>query len=571
MTYVERTNITSPLGYTSQANYEAICMGRTALSSHQLDGLPTPFMGSLFSLEDWAELRIGGYSRFEALAIRSIAEAIEDLTIDDSHTLLILSSTKGNIEYLASREVRAEDLSLSESAKRIAKYFGLKAEPLVVCNACISGVAAQVTAMRLLERDHWERIIVTGVDVQSAFICSGFQSFKALSETPCQPFDKDRQGLNLGEAAATIVFTRKAEGANWTLQDGVIRNDATHISAPSRTAEGAYRVLRYLTSGQSRPSLLSVHGTGTPYNDEMESIAIARAHLTDLPIMATKGYYGHTMGAAGVLETILSFYALDQGRIPGIAGYHTQGVSQSLNLSSEARPIEGASFLKIISGFGGCNAGVRYQRISEEKAIPPSCCLTANTLLKTIHTLHLTECSLTIDGRAIGIKSSGRELLSSLYRTHVGDYPKFFKMDLLGRLAFIATELLLRAEHEAMPEKQSFPGEESRAIVFFNHSSSIMSDRAHQESLAPGEAYSPHPSIFVYTLPNITTGEVAIRHRLQSETSFFIMQEKDPQRMQHLASTVLADRCVDSLIYGWVEAESDDSFEADLYLAQRLR
>jgi 3-oxoacyl-[acyl-carrier-protein] synthase-1 len=181
-----------------------------------------------------------------------------------------------------------------------------------------------------------------GCDLQSRFIVSGFQAFKALSSEPCTPFDTNRKGLNLGEAAATIVYTTEPTDS-WRLVAGSIHNDANHISAPSRTGEGAYLCLMDVTEGiqPSEIALVGVHGTGTLYNDDMERIALQRAGLEDVPMSVLKPYFGHTMGAAGVLETILC-----------------AEMAKNVKISK----CENVKIIKMLSGFGGVNAAIRIEK-----------------------------------------------------------------------------------------------------------------------------------------------------------------------------------------------------------------
>lgn len=360
-------NIYSPLGRTSEENYLAVKSGKTGLSDHgRIFGVESNVTASLiedsYIEEDWRSISDNlEYTKFEKLLILSISEALHSIDIDPRNrdVIFIISSTKGNIDYLT----RSVDSTLGTSAVKVADYFGNPNVPVVVSNACISGVAAQITAMRLLESGAYRYAIVSGCDVQSRFIISGFQSFKALSTDPCKPFDKDRKGLNLGEAAATIIYSKDNDGA-WYLLRGAIRNDANHISGPSRTGEGCYRALKSVIKGMdiNEIGLVNAHGTATAYNDEMESIAIGRAGLIDLPVNALKGYYGHTMGAAGVLETIISMKSIDDNTIIGTKGYSTTGVSNEVNISPHNRSTVASSFIKMLSGFGGCNAAILMQK-----------------------------------------------------------------------------------------------------------------------------------------------------------------------------------------------------------------
>ena len=135
---------------------------------------------------------------------------------------------------------------------------------------------------------------------------------------------------------------------------GAIRNDATHISNPAKNGEGSYLALKAVVSDGDQKSLafINAHGTATIFNDQMESVAIERAGLMDIPVNAYKGYYGHTMGAAGVLETILSMSALDA------QGYEELGVSGHISLSASHQSTSKSAFVKMLSGFGGCNAAL---------------------------------------------------------------------------------------------------------------------------------------------------------------------------------------------------------------------
>lgn len=357
-------NIISPLGSTSAENYAAVKSGKSALRRYDgLWGLPEPFVASLMNRDDDNN---GRYALFEKMIIESAQKAISDANIDaaSDRVLFILSTTKGNVFLLDKRETGfpKERVRLGMAAMQMTEYFHNPNTPLVVSNACISGVCAQIMAMRELEAGNFDYVVTVGCDVQSAFIVSGFQSFKALSPDECKPFDANRCGLNLGDAAATIIYTKKDKvGDNeWVACRGAIRNDANHISGPSRTGEGSYRALRAVL-GDLEPSKLAfvnAHGTATPYNDEMESIAIERAGLSGVPVNSLKGYYGHTMGAAGVLETIMSMQAVDDNNILATRGFETLGVTHPLDVTNKNRSTEKHAFIKLLSGFGGCNAAL---------------------------------------------------------------------------------------------------------------------------------------------------------------------------------------------------------------------
>lgn len=567
MAYIIADNIISPLGETSEENYLSVKAGRSGIRAYEPGtcNIPEGFYASLL------------FEDFETLALRSAQKAIANarLELKGKRTAFILSSTKGNIE---------ENISLADSAQRIASQLGIDSKPIVVCNACISGLSALFLGNRLIDSGLYDSAIVCGCDTPRQFILSGFQSLKALSPEPCRPFDMERMGLNLGEAAATLILSKNPiQGNSWRLGDGVIRNDAFHISTPSKTADGLYlslqRTLESFTKEISSAckqidlkehlAFINAHGTATLFNDQMESVAIGRAGLSDLPANAYKSFWGHTMGAAGILETIISMKAIDDDTILGTRGFSELGVSGEMNICAENRPTDKKGFIKMLSGFGGCNATIWAAKNPERENIALSQIEQQNREFTTTHTIRITPEEVVLDHQKLWEgnqnanekleEQEGQEhhsLLTSLYKQMIGNYPKFYKMDGLSRLGFVASEILLNAE-KGETDKE-------RAIIFFNHSSSIASDRNYKESINDKNNYFPSPSIFVYTLPNIVTGEIAIRNHFHGETSFFILPDKDERMMEEILQASCRDAQSKSFLTGWIDYEDERHFEADL-------
>ncbi len=563
MAYIIADNIISPLGETSEENYLSVKAGRSGICAYEPGtcNIPEGFYASLL------------FEDFETLALKSAQKAIANaqLELKGKRTAFILSSTKGNIE---------ENISLADSAQRIASQLEIDSQPIVVCNACISGLSALILGNRLIDSGLYDAAIVCGCDTPRQFILSGFQSLKALSPEPCRPFDMERMGLNLGEAAATLILSKNPiQGNSWRMGDGFIRNDAFHISTPSKTADGLYlslqRTLESFTKEISSTckqidlkehlAFINAHGTATLFNDQMESVAIGRAGLSDLPANAYKSFWGHTMGAAGILETIISMKAIDDNTILGAKGFSELGVSGKMNICAENRPTDKKGFIKMLSGFGGCNATIWAAKSPERENIALSQKEQQKREFTTTHTIRITPEEVILDQRKIWERKEelGRQeglehhsLLTSLYKQMIGDYPKFYKMDGLSRLGFVASEILLNAEKEETDEE--------RAIIFFNHSSSIASDRNYKESINDKDNYFPSPSIFVYTLPNIVTGEIAIRNHFHGETSFFILPDKDERMMEEILQASCRDAQSKSFLTGWIDYEDERHFEADL-------
>lgn len=560
MAYVLADNILSPLGDTSEKNYLAVKTGKSGIRAYapKSHGIPEGFMGSLVD------------QNFEALVLESVKKALSDSKVDVTRedVVFILSTTKGPIERLG--QGPDENLYLGEVAQKLASQLGIHSQPIVVCNACISGLSALILATRLLDTGKYHFAVVCGCDCPSRFIISGFQSLKALSTEPCRPFDMERFGLNLGGAAATLVLgkdipsTRNREDI-WCLGRGFVRNDAYHISAPSKVSEGLYKALSETMLGLDNENLafINAHGTATLFNDQMESVAIQRAELSKVPVNALKGYFGHTLGAAGVLETILSMKAVDDHNIIGTKGFEELGVSGKINISSENRPTDKKAFVKMLSGFGGCNATI----LAEKEGYPSHIEEGRNEIIPLVkkHGIKISPEGIELDGQPLLInEETDSGLLTAVYKQSIKDYPKYYKMDGLCRLGFVASELLLQAE-----DRERFVECDDRAIVIFNRSSSISSDKKYLDSIQDADNYFPSPSVFVYTLPNIVTGEIAIRNLYHGETSFYILPLKDRMQMNMVLETVFVDSKTNSALTGWLDYENEDHFEAELFLVEK--
>lgn len=555
MVYKIADNILSPLGETTEQNYQAVKAGRSALcrySDHWQ--LPEPFSASLFSEAQWQALAAEGLTPFEALATSSVRRALKDAAVDPARkgVVLIISTTKGNVDQLT--QETTDDLSPGASARKMARVLDFTTEPIVVCNACISGVSALLLAARLLEAGTYDVAVVCGADVQSRFVVSGFQSFHVVSSEACRPFDMERTGLSLGEAAATMILSRQPQPQAWGIVTGAVRNDAFHICSPAKDGEGACQALRQVMQGVSPSQLafINAHGTATMFNDQMESVAIERAGLSSVPVNGYKGYYGHTMGAAGVLETILSMAALDDHTILGTKGFEEAGVSGKIRLVASSEATDKQAFVKVISGFGGCNAALLVAANHISLHTPQS------TLHDKIHVL-ITPERVCVDGRDIAFTGTGKAMLTDLYKRYVGDYPKFYKMDRLSQLGFIASELLLQAEG-----RERFKDCDDRAIILFNHASSIMADRQYLSSIETPGQFFPSPSLFVYTLPNIVAGELAIRNHYHGETTFCILPERQDEVMRQVLQACCQDETTRSILGGWVDYQDDAHYVADL-------
>jgi 3-oxoacyl-[acyl-carrier-protein] synthase-1 len=232
---------------------------------------------------------------------------------------------------------------------------------VLISNACISGLTALITGKRLIESGRFKNVVVAGADLVTRFVYSGFNAFHAISNEACKPYDADRKGVTLGEAAATIILSSKGRGAIRLSGNGG-SNDANHISGPSRTgAELSMAMKRAITAAglETRHiDYISAHGTATLYNDEMEAKAINLTNLQDTPVNSLKGYFGHTLGAAGILESVIAIQSMKTGILLPTLGFTKPGVPEKIAVLSSMvkKPVKHC--LKTASGFGGCNAAI---------------------------------------------------------------------------------------------------------------------------------------------------------------------------------------------------------------------
>lgn len=564
MIYRIADNIVCPLGEGSLAVYEAMRAGKSSSCLHDGGGTGLePYFASVF--EDGFLRGEEGMTLFESLMARSVRGALEQLKshgydgLDPAsgRVLFIISTTKGNIALLRREDGFSKDsrLLLGGSADALRKSFGNPNRPVTVSNACISGLSAQIVASRQIESGKYDFVIVTGADLLCPFIISGFQSFKALSQERARSFDASRNGLNLGEAAATIIYASSGavgnigeaamlNGKYVALAGGAIANDANHISAPSRTGEGLFRTLSCLfpvLEGR-KTGLVCAHGTATAYNDAMEAAALSRASLEKVPVNSLKGYIGHTLGAAGVIETIMSMYEMCYGEILPVPDFHEIGVPVPLDVAARPRHFDGDAFIKTVSGFGGCNASAVF--VADDGIARIKACEAGDAGVKVTASVRMDV--------------SGSDV-NDIYRSSGTDYPKFFKMDMLSRLGFVAAAKLLDGKGESWDDT---------AVILANRHASLDDDVKYLATISPGDYY-PSPALFVYTLANIVAGEIAIRYGMHGETTFYIDDAFDSAAMSEEARRLIVSRRASKVVFGWIDWY-DGKGCADLSLMEKI-
>ena len=380
--YLGADNIITSLGFTTKENAGQVMNGRTGIGIMADDRLypgPVALSGIKDELLDAKVREITGkagfansFTRLEKIFILSISDALAANSADprDPRTIFVFSTTKGNIDLLESARrllFEPDRIHLWRMAEVITHFFDNPNKPVIISNACISGSAAIIAASRLIASGRYDKAVVTGGDIISGFVISGFQSFQALSPEACKPFDARRNGLSLGEGCGTVILSAAANMADHQQHTveylgGATTNDANHISGPSRDGEGLYlaitAAMKEACVSSKDIGFISAHGTATPFNDEMESLALDRAQLSHVPVNSFKGYIGHTLGASGIIETILAAFSMRNNMLFKSAGYEENGVTVPLNIITENRIQPVSHILKTASGFGGCNAAI---------------------------------------------------------------------------------------------------------------------------------------------------------------------------------------------------------------------
>ncbi len=255
----------------------------------------------------------------------------------------------------------------SNPAAVIAREFGLSGPCQTVVNACSSGTDAVAVAASWIRSGLCDVAIAGGADELARITYIGFIALMITDDSPCKPFDRNRKGLNLGEGAGMLVLEsesvrarRNRKARAFVLGYGSAC-DAHHLTAPHPDGAGLRRAIAegFSTAGVSASDLafVNAHGTGTPENDKVES-RVLREMLPGVPYLSTKGYTGHTLGAAGAIEAVFTAACLERGEIPGNAGFSTPDPDLIATPVREVTKVAGTIALSESLAFGGNNAAL---------------------------------------------------------------------------------------------------------------------------------------------------------------------------------------------------------------------
>ena len=299
--------------------------------------------------------------------VRACEEALAEARIADRSRIgLVLGTTKGDLSGVMG-EGNGFGLP-TRLAHQIAAELGLASVHASVSTACTSGLSALAIAARRITSGEIDRALVLGVDALSEFVMAGFGSMHILDPDPSRPFDIGRRGISLGEGAAAIVLSSAAnESVGIRIAGHGGANDACHVTGCDREGRGlglaVERALAHAEIATNDIDLMHLHGTGTEVNDTTEAIGLGNVWngLTP-PAFGTKGQTGHTLGAAGMIESVLAIAALERTEVPANVGLVEPGVDPRLNLTRESHSLQRARYaLKAASGFGGIQQALVFE------------------------------------------------------------------------------------------------------------------------------------------------------------------------------------------------------------------
>jgi len=336
----------SSLGLNVQENLTSLREGRTGIGRAR--HFHSKYTDSLYfaeiNLSDsqlrtyCGELEDKELTRTTLIAISAFSEAIADAQLTEEDltsfsTAFISSSTVGGMCYTdhlyadANMKGNPSDYVKSyegsDHTRRIVQKFGLKGFTDTINTACSSSANAILLGAKLIKSGRAKRVIVGGADCLAKYTVNGFNSLMILSENPCKPFDAQRDGLTLGEAAAYLVLESEDAALNKKKYAEVSgygnSNDAFHPSATSDQAIGPVTAMRKALErarlSSEQIDYINAHGTGTPNNDSTESFAFAQVFQSVPPFNSTKSYTGHTLAASGAIESIFSIFSLVYGEL----------------------------------------------------------------------------------------------------------------------------------------------------------------------------------------------------------------------------------------------------------------
>lgn len=348
-------DVLTPLGNLS-STWRGLVVGSSGISLTGFEGLKGEWPLGLIPGVHGA---LGSYERLQS-TFDLLFDRLPTLPTD---TRLICATTKGAVDELISQsnQVKGQPWQIDSE---LATRLGIQEKPLTVSAACASGTLAIINGAMMIANGECDHVLVVGFDLLARFVLTGFDSLKALSAQGAKPFDKNRDGLSLGDGAGWLLLSAEecvlpSKNPLAYLESWAVTCDATHITAPCRNGSGLIAALKQITKNSNKEiGGINAHGTGTVYNDAMELLAFSSLCEQDMPICSVKGALGHSLGAAGVIETLISVRSLEHNILPPTVGLSTASESSCKLSGDDSLQLLHPTVLTCNSGFGGINAGI---------------------------------------------------------------------------------------------------------------------------------------------------------------------------------------------------------------------
>ena len=389
---------TTALGRGRQAQLDALRSGRSGLRRNdfgpaQEDGAPLAcWIGRVDGVESvqlpaelaewdcrnnrlaWLALQQDGFAELLAeAAARCGAERVAIVvgtstsSIGETEDAYIALEGDADEARFASRMARPMVHTVHSLGGFLQRVTGLRGPCITVATACSSSAKVFAQASRLIETGLADAVLVGGVDTLCGSVLYGFNSLQLVAPEPCRPFDATRVGLSLGEAGGFALLERASgDAGELQLRGYGESSDAHHMSAPHPEGLGAQRAMGEALAragiDAGEVGYLNLHGTATPANDTVEALAVAAMFPETLHASSTKGWTGHTLGAAGIVESVIALLALEYGELPGTLGSHTPDPACGPQIRFEGAQREVRYAMNNSFGFGGNNCSLVFAR-----------------------------------------------------------------------------------------------------------------------------------------------------------------------------------------------------------------
>lgn len=385
----------SAIGNNTEENFRSLMLQKSGISPVELlmGKGANGFVGGEIKLTNPQLAEMAGFPaaadlpRSALLALIAVKEALRDAGIADFdpwRTGIVLGNTVGGMDLTekfyhknTGNNTFIKSHSCGFVTEQVAELFGIKGYATTISTACSSGANAIMLGARLIKNGIVDRVIAGGTDALSLFTYNGFKSLMVVDPEICRPFDKNRAGMNLGEGAGIIILEtpdsalKRGKKPLAMLSGYANANDAFHPTATSPDGNGPWlsmsKAIKNAGILPRQIDYINVHGTGTENNDTTEAIAMSRVFGENLPpFSSTKSYFGHTLGAAGGVEAVVSVLSLTRKVIfPNLFFRHPMDEMPLVPVTEilTNRPVR--NVLSNSFGFGGNNTSLVFSEFQD--------------------------------------------------------------------------------------------------------------------------------------------------------------------------------------------------------------